>query len=110
MAPSTEPLPVASYFANTSGINGAANGDLDATADLFSTLKVNGSRDLGHGPQHDVAPNSHTQSERARTALALGQRPGTGLATPQISRPATPYTANPPVDFDGLSWPSMSSS
>ncbi|KAF8528663.1 hypothetical protein BDD12DRAFT_638619, partial [Trichophaea hybrida] len=24
-----------------------------------------------------------------------------------ISRPATPYTLNPPVDFDGLSWPSL---
>ncbi|KAI1615203.1 GTP cyclohydrolase I [Exophiala viscosa] len=23
-----------------------------------------------------------------------------------ISRPASPYTANPPIDFDGLSWPS----
>lgn len=23
-----------------------------------------------------------------------------------VSRPASPYTQNPPVDFDGLSWPS----
>ena len=25
-----------------------------------------------------------------------------------ISRPASPYTQNPPIDFDGLSWPSVS--
>lgn len=25
-----------------------------------------------------------------------------------VSRPASPYTLNPPIDFDGLSWPSMS--
>ena len=28
------------------------------------------------------------------------------LATPSASRPASPYTLNPPIDFDGLSWPS----
>lgn len=22
-----------------------------------------------------------------------------------VSRPASPYTLNPPIDFDGLSWP-----
>lgn len=26
--------------------------------------------------------------------------------TPVPSRPASPYTLNPPIDFDGLSWPS----
>lgn len=25
---------------------------------------------------------------------------------PLSSRPASPYTSNPPIDFDGLSWPS----
>ncbi|KAK7203359.1 GTP cyclohydrolase I [Myxozyma melibiosi] len=25
----------------------------------------------------------------------------------KISRPASPYTLNPPIDFDGLSWPSI---
>ena len=26
--------------------------------------------------------------------------------TATVSRPASPYTLNPPIDFDGLSWPS----
>ena len=32
-----------------------------------------------------------------------------GVHTPVIttSRPASPYTLNPPIDFDGLSWPSL---
>ncbi|KAK9466736.1 hypothetical protein V1512DRAFT_263302 [Lipomyces arxii] len=28
-------------------------------------------------------------------------------ASAKISRPASPYTLNPPIDFDGLSWPSI---
>ncbi|KAI5800056.1 hypothetical protein EDC01DRAFT_612982 [Geopyxis carbonaria] len=90
-------------------VNGTSTGLVDDSAeDLFKTLKISTSRDDGAGPQHDVAPNIHTQNERARTAIALSQRNGsTGLVTPQISRPTTPYTMNPPVDFDGLSWPSL---
>ncbi|MCJ1446656.1 MAG: hypothetical protein MMC23_007162 [Stictis urceolatum] len=40
-------------------------------------------------------------SEAARDA-----RDGTE-PTPDVSRPASPYTQNPPIDFDGLSWPSL---
>ncbi|EEP79064.1 GTP cyclohydrolase I [Uncinocarpus reesii 1704] len=29
------------------------------------------------------------------------------VPTPLLSRPASPYTLNPPIDFDGLSWPSI---
>ncbi|WEW56147.1 GTP cyclohydrolase I [Emydomyces testavorans] len=29
------------------------------------------------------------------------------VSTPIVSRPASPYTLNPPIDFDGLSWPSI---
>ena len=28
------------------------------------------------------------------------------VAPQTVSRPASPYTLNPPIDFDGLSWPS----
>ncbi|RPB23962.1 GTP cyclohydrolase I [Terfezia boudieri ATCC MYA-4762] len=28
-------------------------------------------------------------------------------ASPSLSRPDSPYTVNPPIDFDGLSWPSV---
>lgn len=32
--------------------------------------------------------------------------PRDASVTPLPSRPASPYTLNPPIDFDGLSWPS----
>ena len=31
-----------------------------------------------------------------------------GPTSSAASRPASPYTLNPPIDFDGLSWPSES--
>ncbi|KAH0541769.1 GTP cyclohydrolase 1 [Glutinoglossum americanum] len=31
----------------------------------------------------------------------------TPVTPPTASRPASPYTQNPPIDFDGLSWPSL---
>ena len=31
---------------------------------------------------------------------------GVGAFQATTSRPASPYTLNPPIDFDGLSWPS----
>ena len=109
MAPTTDPLrPEASLPHQRPHV------EPDRTTELFGSLKVNGSLGSGgggngHGLQHDIAPNGHAQAERAQTALTLSPQRNaiTGLATPQISRPATPYTLNPPVDLDGLSWPSM---
>ena len=37
-----------------------------------------------------------------REKVPLSQTP------PNVDRPAGPYTLNPPIDFDGLSWPSES--
>lgn len=97
MAPTTDPLRLEASLPHQ-----RPHVEPDRTTELFGSLKVN-------GPQHDIAPNSHAQAERAQTALTLSPQRNatTGLATPQISRPATPYTLNPPVDLDGLSWPSM---
>lgn len=39
------------------------------------------------------------------TALTLN-RPHLGTLTPEASRPGSPYA--PPVNYDGLSWPSES--
>lgn len=72
------------------------------------------------GPQHptsngDVASLHHAVKPRpARPAdyshLTEAARDPRDEAppptTPSSSRPASPYTLNPPIDFDGLSWPS----
>ena len=46
-----------------------------------------------HGAEAQEAEN-HDEAQPDSTA---------GIPT---SRPASPYTSNPPIDFDGLSWPS----
>ena len=49
---------------------------------------------------------------KAPTKFDLSARDPTDEAShassPTASRPASPYTLNPPIDFDGLSWPSES--
>ncbi|KAK9472914.1 uncharacterized protein V1510DRAFT_402927 [Dipodascopsis tothii] len=39
--------------------------------------------------------------------LADGAPAGPSAPGSPLSRPASPYTLNPPIDFDGLSWPSI---
>ncbi|KAK2869683.1 GTP cyclohydrolase 1 [Arthroderma sp. PD_2] len=52
----------------------------------------------------DVASQQpkHSLSEPPRDPRDQTSPPSTA-----ISRPASPYTLNPPIDFDGLSWPSL---
>lgn len=54
-------------------------------------------------PAQDVLSRSHPHlREPARHPGDAA--PNTPVST---SRPASPYTSNPPIDFDGLSWPSL---
>ncbi|KAL2054338.1 hypothetical protein ABVK25_005479 [Lepraria finkii] len=62
----------------------------------------------GHGPYDtdgvDEDPGSPTKLDvEARDPRDEAPHP----APPATSRPASPYTLNPPIDFDGLSWPSL---
>ena len=50
----------------------------------------------------DSRPSDKIADEPARDARDQATPPH----TISRSRPASPYTLNPPVDFDGLSWPS----
>ncbi|RMZ84079.1 hypothetical protein DV737_g1258, partial [Chaetothyriales sp. CBS 132003] len=54
-----------------------------------------------------ASPAEHKKYEPARHAR--DEAPVTVPPTPiaSSSRPASPYTLNPPIDFDGLSWPSL---
>lgn len=53
--------------------------------------------------QYHQLPTSQTHlSEAARDPRDVAPL----SAPPTLSRPASPYTLNPPIDFDGLSWPS----
>ena len=46
-----------------------------------------------------------TQGQPSTSPSELARDPRDNAA-PLPSRPASPYTLNPPIDFDGLSWPS----
>ena len=70
--------------------------------DSLQSLKVNG---------HDSHPlDISGEGATAPTKIDVCARdprdeaPSSKTAT--VSRPASPYTLNPPIDFDGLSWPS----
>ena len=54
------------------------------------------------GPDGKAAPTDIDVSARDPRDEAISH------TTPAVSRPASPYTLNPPIDFDGLSWPSES--
>ena len=56
--------------------------------------------------------NGHKESKKVRGSIdeahARDSRDEAMIHTPSISRPESPFTQHPTIDFDGLSWPSMS--
>jgi GTP cyclohydrolase I len=70
-------------------------------------------------PSHHFAKktqmNGHTQkdSRQSKSGATLEEehardiRDEAPIPTPSISRPESPFTQHPTIDFDGLSWPSM---
>jgi GTP cyclohydrolase I len=72
----------------TSDVQADTTQFLSSTADkLFASLRINDTPSSPL-PKHDIAP------------------PRLTALTPVTSRPGSPYTQQPPVDYDGLSWPS----
>ncbi len=58
----------------------------------------------------DIPRNAENRSRSHLTEAARDPRDEAVPPTPPTtSRSASPYTRNPPIDFDGLSWPSESS-
>lgn len=72
--------------------------DLDATDGYFPN-KTSGKGSMnGHvSKSKGSIDESHARDARDEAAIA----------TPSISRPESPFTQHPTIDFDGLSWPSM---
>ncbi|MCJ1310732.1 GTP cyclohydrolase 1 [Agyrium rufum] len=61
-------------------------------------------RQAGSDPD---APSSGKMPNGALTIQEAARDPRDEAETPLPSRPASAYTHNPPIDFDGLSWPSL---
>lgn len=61
----------------------------------------------GEGSYTQRTANSTSRRPILHSPLSDAARdPRDGSLTSVPSRPASPYTLNPPIDFDGLSWPS----
>lgn len=65
----------------------------------------------GQNPKYGshVMPLSDGNYPRLKDIESPARDPGdelNNLSTQGVGRPASPYTLNPPIDFDGLSWPS----
>lgn len=69
--------------------------------DSLELPKVN-----GHGPYSSELPD---EPLAAPTTIARDPKDeAPSQTTPAVSRAASPYALNRPIDFDGLSWPSES--
>ena len=71
--------------------------------DLSDTLPVQKTKSPDEHDAHDEAPPHLDVAARD----PRDSTPPPPTTPPTISRPASPYTLNPPIDFDGLSWPSV---
>jgi GTP cyclohydrolase I len=66
-------------------------------------------RSSEHNRTPEFGPDAHSAVTLSHPHLKVAARdPRDQPKSPQISRPASPYTQNPPIDFEGLSWPSAS--
>ncbi|KAK3115910.1 GTP cyclohydrolase 1 [Teratosphaeriaceae sp. CCFEE 6253] len=59
-----------------------------------------------HAQQYEEVPDGEIEDVELRVA-ARDDRDEAPLTPPAPSRSQSPFTANPTVDFDGLSWPSV---
>ncbi|KAK5463013.1 GTP cyclohydrolase I [Exophiala xenobiotica] len=53
----------------------------------------------------EAPPNNEARMPSRLHEPARDERDEAPMTPTSLSRPASPYTANPPIDFDGLSWP-----
>ncbi|KAJ9207279.1 hypothetical protein DTO164E3_553 [Paecilomyces variotii] len=87
-----------------SSIRSSFHPRVPAEFDSSSTESMSNSNSVSNADagtaSHSLEPTRPTLRDPARDP-----RDEAAPLTPTISRPASPYTLNPPIDFDGLSWP-----
>lgn len=79
-----------------------------------SVIDIDGSPEAAHYPRTKSWESQRDATSTADSTNVLMKEPARDVRdeaplTPPItaSRPASPYTLNPPIDFDGLSWPCL---
>ena len=88
--------------------NGRELVDLDGSLNLLESPGLSGPNAARPRPvaSSGVSRAALTHSHPHLTEAARDPRDEASPST--VSRPESPYTQNPPIDFDGLSWPSES--
>src|SRR5687768_11742082 len=84
----------------TATINKNGDHSNSATTTKYSSSSGNSKDNTGIAADHGSTTAKTSLSEPPRDP-----RDQAAAITPTLSRPASPYTLNPPIDFDGLSWP-----
>ncbi|EFE39368.1 GTP cyclohydrolase I, putative [Trichophyton verrucosum HKI 0517] len=82
---------------------GDATSNTNAPASGTDENQVNGEETKPNGLKMvtDVA----SQPQQQKRSVSNHSRDQISPPSTAVSRPASPYTLNPPIDFDGLSWP-----
>ncbi|KAK9449532.1 uncharacterized protein V1518DRAFT_383468 [Limtongia smithiae] len=87
--------------------------EYDDTASAATSMLPHPARINGPSPSSPLAngkSGAHLAHTHPHLNAPTSQWPSSasvGSSASKISRPASPYTLNPPIDFDGLSWPSI---
>lgn len=67
--------------------------------------KINGDESEDEEEQLNNIKRTNTTTNKLVQEPPRDQRDDVVQILPATQRPASPYTQNPPIDFDGLSWP-----
>ena len=77
--------------------------DPDLPKEVTAPTSQSGNLDA---PENGIASGAAVIAKRNLSEPPRDPRDRGNLTPITASRPASPYTLNPPIDFDGLSWPS----
>ncbi|KAK9236955.1 hypothetical protein V1525DRAFT_405494 [Lipomyces kononenkoae] len=80
--------------------------DIDDIDDVSASVSVASASQPRTTPSSPLAGGS-SKTANPHLAYTHPHLGTTSAAAAKISRPASPYTLNPPIDYDGLSWPSV---
>lgn len=75
--------------------------------DISGTANMSSPQNYVNGAGYSATAQSSITHSHGHHHHPSAQRPKRVTDSPLQTRPASPYTLNPPIDSDGLSWPSL---
>src|SRR5690606_27906792 len=93
------------YFNHIHTESSSRNSTPPLTHDISPQSQIPIGQILTHAHPHLLEHFPSMHSHENANGATVSPPSGNGVATP-MSRPDSPYTLIPPIDYDGLSWPS----